>query len=1014
MIIKFSKSYRFANISRRRTMIAGVAVMGGLVAGMAGPLAIPTKEMRTVRVTEGTELVAKLSPDGNKIAFIVMGEVFVIDRRGGDATRVMHAATEATVYMSLSWSPDSKWLEVSRGPRGSTAEALVVELATGATRVVVSRTHNSAVWTPDGRDILVAIPSGDSTRFMAYPVNRGAPARRVASVRGNRVGLTYSPDGSHVAYTSPPSEVDLATGQVRMLGDSAGGDYPTYSPDGNWIAFLSERSGSRQVWLAPRTGGTPRPLTRDADDVYRAPLSWTRDGKKVLYTAAGQLRLASVGGDAEETVPFSAEFTVARWTNMRRLEFPEPGATLRAKGIVHPQLSPDGKTVVFGALGDLWLASVAGGPPRRLTNTPWADEIFPRWSPDGTQIVFIEDVLGQPRRLRIIERNQSVTFASTSASRIIAAPALLGRAVEWSPDGRRLAFMAGDDIGWIDVASGDRRVLASTTRSFNNLVGWSGDGGRIIYTTVRVAADTVGGFHATHTLRGVAATDSGRVEEWKAPGSYAVRGAWTSDLAWAAFDSAGVGYYVHVADARPRRIPDPAPRHFSWSKNGRTLLYLSGERIRLLDVASGVARTLDVAPTYRVAPAPPPLVIRNVRVIDGRGSAPSAPADVFISGGRIARIAPTGKFSAPRGTRAIDGAGRTLLPGLVDAHVHQTDGTPVAPTYVYHGVLAVRDVGTGVEWMRAQRERAEAGGVIAPRIFLSGGLLVTDVGNGFEPTLRDHREVDATDSVNVARHIDALMSVGSDVLKFNIRDTRLEATASRLGHARGQRLTSHYAFASTFAEGLDGKEHAGLYFGTTGRWRQDLIAMTRAAGTCVTPTLSLDAFGGLRGRWPVLPLDSTLLEAPATRAFVSPEALEWDRSLLRTPLSPTAFRDRERQARERLETVRELAKAGVPLMSGTDVGYQGISLHVELELLVKAGLTPLEAIRTATYAPAQCLGVDHALGSVEPGKLADLILVDGDPSTDIRSLRRLALVVLAGQPYTREEIMLRKAPTPGR
>jgi imidazolonepropionase-like amidohydrolase len=101
-------------------------------------------------------------------------------------------------------------------------------------------------------------------------------------------------------------------------------------------------------------------------------------------------------------------------------------------------------------------------------------------------------------------------------------------------------------------------------------------------------------------------------------------------------------------------------------------------------------------------------------------------------------------------------------------------------------------------------------------------------------------------------------------------------------------------------------------------------------------------------------------------------------------------------------------------MSGTDVGYQGISLHVELELLVKAGLTPLEAIRTATYAPAQCLGVDHALGSVEPGKLADLILVDGDPSTDIRSLRRLALVVLAGQPYTREEIMLRKAPTPGR
>ena len=987
----------------------------------------PVPESQRVRVTEGTELLARLSPDGERIAFIVVGEVFVVPRRGGDATRLTRAAEEATVYQGLAWSPDSRRLVVLHGPRGLNVAADLIDVASGRERRLATRLHNDAAWTPDGREVLLSTRDRDSTVLVAYPADGVGPTRRVQAARGNLGYVAYSPDGRHLTFGTPTRELDLETGQLRALVDSVpASTYATYSPDGRWVAFLAERSGSRQLWLAPRDGGAPRPLTRDVEDIYDKPLSWTPDGRQVLYTAAGQLRLAALDGRPDEVVPFAAEFTVARWTGLRRPEMPLPGATRRALGLVHPQLSPDGRTVVFGAIGDLWLADVAGGPPRRLTETAWADETFPRWSPDGRRLVFAEDVLGRNRRLRIVPldttpageaasqeglQGADLTVSSApDAPDVLPAPPLLGQALAWSPDGRRLAYFAGDDVGWLDPATGERRVVAQATRSYDHLIGWSADGAGILYTTARAAIDSAGGIRATHTVRRASASDSGRVAVWTVPPAYAVRSAWTPDLSRVAYDSGGVGYHARYDADRgtggpATRIPDPAPRHFSWSADGAKLLYLTGSTLRLLDVATGEARTLDVAPTYQVPPAPAPLLLRGVRVIDGRGSAPSAPMDVLIADGRIARVTPAGSATAPTGARVVDGAGRMLLPGLFDAHTHQTDGRPVSPGYAYHGVLAIRDVGTGVEWMQAQRERAEAGAVLAPRIFLSGGMLVTDLGQGYEPTLRDHREVEVTDSAVVAAHVASLAAVGSDVLKFNIRDARLETTTSHAAHALGLPLTSHYLFASTFAAGLEGKEHIGLYAGTTVDWRQDLVAMTRAAGTCVTPTLLVDAMLGAGGRSAEFPLDSTYFEEPATQAFTAPEALDWPRSIFRTAPPPARVAAGTRRILGGLRSVRRLHAAGVPVMGGTDAAIPGLDLHLELELLVRAGLTPLEAIRAVTATPARCLGVDHALGTIEVGKLADLILVDGDPSRNIRDLRRIALVVMGGQPYTREEIL---------
>ena len=598
---------------------------------------------------------------------------------------------------------------------------------------------------------------------------------------------------------------------------------------------------------------------------------------------------------------------------------------------------------------------------------------------------------GTERQVRVME------VVRPERSRTVPVPtAPFDPQFEWSRDGRRLAWVEGNRIGWTDVGTGETRVVATAS---GQLLGWSPRADSIVYATNRAT------WHVS--------ADSGQPVESKVAGRYASSARWAADLSRAAYAVAARGYRVDVAGGgTPVPLTDPAPRQFSWSADGRYLLYFSGARMRLLDATSGVARTLEVAPSYDVPEAPPPLLIRNVRIVDGTGALASRPSDLLVVGGRIAEISAAGAMRSGGDVRMIDAGGRTLLPGLMNLHAHQTPSKPLLALNVYNGVLSIRDPGPGPrgEWIQSQRERAESGELLAPRIFAVGGTVTAhDRATGL-----NGRGVDVMDPQSVADQIASMAAVGTDIIKPYFRNPALDAGVSEAAHALALPMTSHFLFLGSLARGLEGKEHSHLYYrGWTSLYRDDVIATLRAANGCVTPTLLIYPVVQLGGRSTRLALDTAFLTDSVIGAFAPPSLIAEARAWLRRPLSAAARATWSQREGWDLESMRRLREAGLRVTTGTDgpALFDEFGVPFEMELLVRAGFTPLEAIRAATLDGASCLGVENELGSVEVGKRADLIIVDGDPTRDIRDIRRIAWVVLGGAPYTRQDIIATVRPS---
>jgi imidazolonepropionase-like amidohydrolase len=758
--------------------------------------------------------------------------------------------------------------------------------------------------------------------------------------------------------------------------------------------------------MRPRDGGTPRSLTREAEHVYLGPVTWTPDSRAVLYTAAGKMHLASLDETPQRTIEFVADLPVARWRGLRRPEIPRPGEWKRARGIVGPELSPDGTRIVFAALGDMWVLSAQGGTPERLTHTPLTEELVPTWSPDGRRVVFAVIAPGTEPKVKVLEVDAPEVVRDAPVHGLSFFQAA-GLHLTWSPDGRRLAYLMGGRVTLTDLESGDTRIVAGATRhgGIDAVLGWTPNGDSIVFSTQRL--ELPGGLFGNRSVRKVwqVSADSGVADELPAPGEYSLRAAWSADLSRAAYSVAGRGYHVRIGGSEtPTLIPDAAPYSFSWSHDGRYLLYLSGDQLRLQDLERDVVRTVDAALQYQVPAAPPSVLVRNVRIIDGTGAAPSAPSDLLISDGRIQEIEPAGSIEPHPEAEEIDGAGSVLLPGLFNTHSHQSHMRPCLSAQVYNGVLALRDPGMDADGMQSQRERAEAGEIIAPRIFMTGGFVVAEIGMG----RTNMRAVDVSDAESVTGVIAGLAALGADYIKPYFRNPVLDARVLEAAHVQRIPVTSHYLFAASLARGLDGKEHSHLYYRDfTAIYYDDVLAALRAADVCVTPTLLTYPVNNMPGRSLVLPLDSSLVDDVALRTFYPPSVLDGAWEALRRPISERALETLRTREQIDLENARRLRDAGVRMATGTDVPppWDEVGPHWEMELLVKAGLSPLEAIRAATLDAARCLGVENELGSVEVGKIADLIIVDGNPAANIRDTRRITRVILGGRPYSREDIL---------
>jgi len=421
--------------------------------------------------------------------------------------------------------------------------------------------------------------------------------------------------------------------------------------------------------------------------------------------------------------------------------------------------------------------------------------------------------------------------------------------------------------------------------------------------------------------------------------------------------------------------------------------------------ADGVKWLSEVAKTAERS-TPAVVALTGADLIDGTGRATIHDAVVVYERDKIVAAGPRASVTVPPGATSVDVAGKTIVPGLWDMHAHFQQVEQGA-AYLASGVTTVRDMGNIVEFVTGVRDAVDAGKGLGPRILAS--CLVDGDGPKAAGTITIKSTAD------IAPVLDRLKKAGCIEVKiYSSIDPHLVKPIGIEAHRRGMRMVGHVPegmdVVAALEAGFDGVSHATFLFGPLFA-PGEMQKLSRSA---------------MRRRMIDARLDDPKL-AQVTRTFVAKKAFLDDTlalfDLMNHSEEESAKREPglskvPRELRGMFEGVRpdeaaeraamfdryvafvgELHKRGVPVVAGTDIAVPGHSLHRELELYVQAGFTPMEAIQAATLVPARAMHLDKEVGTIEPGKRADLVVLGGDPIADIHNIRKIETVIARGKTY---------------
>jgi len=421
------------------------------------------------------------------------------------------------------------------------------------------------------------------------------------------------------------------------------------------------------------------------------------------------------------------------------------------------------------------------------------------------------------------------------------------------------------------------------------------------------------------------------------------------------------------------------------------------------------------------------LVIRDVTVIDGTGAGARAGTTVVVERGRISAVGDARTVRHPRSARVIDGNGKYLIPGLWDMHVHLSDIDGALPLFIVNGVTSVRDMGSQLEATVAMRDQIEIGAIVGPRILTSGMMVESSSWVAqYVDLMREQGAVEAeveeflqtrilVGNPQEAREVvDSLIARGADFIKIRHAESPevFAALAEAAGDA-GTHLAGHYVWILSLEESAERGQRSiehNILPGFDGRAPEEkqkifdalLRNNTHFVPTLVTNTIETLLLEGVRAL--VEDVDGAI--DPRNRYVPRSVRQHW----IETVALDAA--DDERPPPEVIlqmiagsnHFLNEARQEGVAMLAGTDVPtrgtFFGFSLHDELELLVTTyRMTPMEALRSATALPATFMGLDAELGTIEPGKVADLLLLEADPLADVTNTRRIDTVIANGRVF---------------
>ncbi len=1015
-----------------------------------------TIEQVPIQTDEGTWMDVDVSPDGRMIAFTMLGDIYTMPITGGTPRRI---ADGLAWEVQPRFSPDGSRIAFT-SDRGGGDNIWVMNVDGSDMRQVTDesfRLLNQPSWSPDGRFIIAkkhftTQRSAGTGEIWMYHVSGGggvAVVERASEAQQKELGEpVYAPDGSAIYYTrnTTPGNTfiyaqdsqsgifaierhDLETGEVTTAVDGFGGAVrPAPSPDGTEIAFVRRDKDQSELWVKDIASGRER-MIYDALDldlqetwaVYGVypNMDWLPDSNAIVFWAGGKLRRIDRDGSNMVVIPFSIDDTrgVADAPHPEIEVSPDNFTTSMPR---FAQLSPDGSQVVFESLGRLYTKSAGGRDgPRPLTGaTSGAIESFPAFSRDGSQIAYMEwtdEELG-----RII-----VTDSNGGNPRVVTDQPGHYAGLTFSPDGSHIAYekrsggylTSGDfseNTGIYMVATAGGEPMRVSRSGSNPQFG--ADANRIFMTAregdglALVSADLNGERQRTH-VKGDLANDF-RV----APDGQTV--AFRQNYEVFAMPLLPGGQAVSVSEsggALPvTRVSEGGADYLGWADNGATLFWSMGPQLQLANVAdffasapagdddgdgfvppeSGISLSMTV-PSGRPTGT---TVITGARILtmaaglDDQDAGAIDNGVIVITGDRITAIGAASEVDIPSGATLVDASGRTIMPGLVDAHAHGPHGTgDLIPQQNWRlvqdlalGVTTIHDPSNRASHIFASAERQRAGLLLAPRIFSTGEIIY----GAKAPSV--YARIDSYE--DALAHVQRIKAQGGvSVKNYNQPRREQRQMVARAAAAEDMLVVAEGGSLFGMDMNLIADGNSTIEHNVPGDvFYEDMLQFFSQSNSNYTPTLTV-TYGGLAGdpywRQEMDVFDHPLMIHTPPRQLLA----ETGR---RTTAPDWAFVD-DNAARE----ARKLAQRGVRVSIGAHGQQAGIGAHWELWSFARGGMSPVEALKAGTISSAQSLGMDNDIGSLEVGKLADLVILSADPSTDIQNSDDIVQVMLGGRLY---------------